>query len=293
VQPQHAGVYSAAITSGDLTFFLDPTIIGVTTTEKVIGAGREIASDVFVAANGNTFDQILLEGSAATIRSDYTAGQITRVSFLDLNDDIVQVEFSGPGTLSIVLADSSGPSLPAKYNQSVAYMRGHAGIVITGATEATNVSVFSVGKITAVNQGLFRSDMNYDGVADIAFIAILSQNGNFGGVRTANVHYFASRGITGIYAPSVHFMGPVYIGELTAYDEAVPVLVCARNNGETLVTGGSLEQVNGRPIEIAGFARLRFSAGTDSHGNPQPAEANRGVLRQNSQIVTREIVQDP
>src|SRR5690606_17163673 len=93
--------------------------------------------------NGNIFDQVLLTGAAAAITAD--AGQITRMSYIDLNDDIVQVEFSGSGTLALTLAAPTGPALPLKYNQNVTYMKGHASIVITGADESTNVSVFSVG----------------------------------------------------------------------------------------------------------------------------------------------------
>ncbi len=80
------------------------------------------------------------------------------------------------------------------YNQpAVSYMKGHAGIVITGANETTNVSVFTVGRATAfdptgafnillpvsaadnpANNGssLFAGHAAtvYDGVANIAFI---------------------------------------------------------------------------------------------------------------------------
>jgi hypothetical protein len=61
----------------------------------------------------------------------------------------------------------------------------------------------SVGPITAVNQTLFNDEVTYDGVADIAFIAIQSANGKFGGIRTGNTTYYASQGFTGVYAPGV------------------------------------------------------------------------------------------
>src|SRR5205085_9773984 len=111
----------------------------------------------------NTFDQVLLQGAAATITAD--PNQITRISFVDLTNDIVQVEFSGAGTLTLLLATPSGPAVATNYNQpGTLYMKGHASIVITGANESTNLGIFSVGRATAVNQALFRDDVTYDGM---------------------------------------------------------------------------------------------------------------------------------
>jgi hypothetical protein len=46
--------------------------------------------------------------------------------------------------------DAGTPAPAANYNQpGVNYVRGHVGIVITGADETTNLSVFSVGRIIA------------------------------------------------------------------------------------------------------------------------------------------------
>ena len=54
------------------------------------------------------------------------------------------------------------------YIQATNYMKGHAGIVVTGANVDSNLTIFSVGRGNAVNQGLFRSDVTYDGFADLA-----------------------------------------------------------------------------------------------------------------------------
>lgn len=175
---------------------------------------------------------MLLDGAAA-IAAD--AGQVTRTSFVDLDDDIVQVELAGPGTVSVVLEDASGPAPPIHYNQHVLYMKGHAGLIVAGATADTHVSVFCVGRatafdlnggfsllqpITAANHGspLFRTatPVTYDGRADIAFIAILSVEGKFGSLRTANVVSPEST------PPGVEFIGPVYVGTRTAFEEANP-----------------------------------------------------------------------
>ena len=290
VQPANAGLYTAVVTNGAATT-ANPAILGLATASKVIGAGEEIAHDIYVAANNNTFDQVLLEGAAATITAD--AGQITRVSYVDLTNDIVQVEFSGAGTLSLVLDTPTGPAVAVNYNQpTVSYMKGHAGLVITGANETTNVSIFSVGRLTAVNQALFRNDVTYDGMADVAYLAIQSTNGKFGGVRTANANYFATKGLTGLYAPGVQCSGPVYVSNIDAFDAATPVLMIG-SSPDTRITGGNLLQKNGQPVKVSGLTQLKFTAGSDSHGNLLAAKSNQGVLLQNGVDVTAQIVVSP
>ena len=294
LQPSSAGLYAVNLTSA-MTTASDYAIIGVATTDKVIGQGSEVAHDVYVAANGNTFDQVLLNGIAATVTADAALKQVTRVSFVDLSDDIVQVEFSGPGTLSISLTDYSGPAPAVNYNQSaVSYMRGHARLVITGATEDTNVAVFSVGRITAVDQSLFRSDVNYDGVADLAFIAIASSNGKFGGVRTANASYTNYYGLTGLYAPGVQFTGPVYLGDISATYSIMPAIITG-SSPDTRITGGDLLQANGHDVQVSGIAQLKFTAGTDSHGNVIAAKTNRArlILWKDGTDVTNQIAVYP
>ena len=316
VQPANAGLYVADVLNSVSTATAsDAAVVGVTTTNKVIGAGAEIGSNI-TAPNKNIYDQVLLSGAAATITAD--SGQIMRTSFIDANDDSVQVEFGGAGALTMVLDTSSGPAAPLNYNQpAVAYMKGHVGIVITGADETTNVSVFSVGRFTAFDPtGKFDStqpiDANannpanngsslfvghdatvYDGVADLAFIAILSTDGQFGGVRTANARYSAAKGLTGIYAPGVTFTGPVYVGDISASAQATPVLVLGGATNNTWVTGGALLQTNGQPVRVSGITQLKFMAGSDSGGNLTAAKTNRAVLLQGGTDVTAQLVVNP
>ena len=288
-QPANTGLYTAVVTSST-SITSDLAIVGVTSTAKVTGAGTEVGSNIFVASNNNTFDQVLLQGAAATVTADASLNQITRTSYVDLNDDIVQVEFSGAGTLSLVLDSPSGPAVAQKYNQpDVSYMKGHASIVITGANETTNVAVFSVGPITAVNQALFRSGVTYDGVADIAFIAIFTTNGKFGGVRTANASYFATNGVTGIYAPGVQFAGPVYVGDISASATATPMIILG-SASDTRITGGDLLQANNQSVKVSGITQLKFTDGSTSQGVALPAQVNRSVLTQNGVDVTAQIV---
>jgi hypothetical protein len=310
------GIYTATVKAGDQAATSPPAIFGVSTYLKVIDSGLELLPANIRHPNGKTFDQVLLTGAAAAVTADYSQGQMTRTSYIDLDGDIVQVEFSGPGTLSLVLDGASAPAVAENYNQpGVQYVKGHAGIVIAGADERTNVSVFSVGRATAFDPtGVFditksvsatndpakngsplfqgHATTDYDGIADIAFIAILSTNGKFGGVRTANASYFASRGYTGLYAPGVEFTGPVYLGDLSAFDMAKPVIVLG-SASDVRITGGDLLQNNRQPVQVSGITQLRFTDGSDSHANLLPAQTNQALLQQDGIDVTKQIVSGP
>lgn len=288
-QSADAGIYTVTIADSAGTITSEPAILGVTTTAKVTGGGVEVGPNI-VHSNGNTYDQVVLQGPAATITAD--SGQITRISYVDLTDDIVQVEFSGAGSLSISLDNPTGPATPVNYNQAQTYMRGHASIVIAGADESTNVSVFSVGRITAIDQSIFKTGVTYEGTADLACIAILSANGKFGGVRTANASFFNTRGVTGIYAPGVHFAGPIYLGDISGFDGATAMIVTG-SVADAQIAGGSLLQTNGRPVQVSGLTQLKFVNGTTSQGVVLPAQSIAGQLRDNGVDVTAAVAASP
>jgi hypothetical protein len=211
------------------------------------------------------------------------------------------------------LDSASGPATPVNYNQStVTYMKGHASLVIAGANETSNLTVFSVGRVTAydptgaynialpisatnnpANNGspLFQghASTSYDGVADIGSVSISSTNGKFGGVRTANASYFAISGNTGIYAPGVQFTGPVYVGDINASGSATPVLLLG-SAGVTQINGGDLLQSNAQPVSVSGITHLQFVNGITSQNAALPAQTNKAVLRQNGVDVTSTIV---
>lgn len=321
MQPSIAGLYTAVATSGGASSTSTPAILGVSTTSKVIGGGEEIAANI-THPNTKKYDQVLIKNTSAAITADFsldeTVNQVTRMSYIDLDDDIVQIEFSGPGTLSVSLEEATGPAVPVKYNQpTVQYVKGHASIVITGATEYTNISVFTVGRATAydrtgvynillapntttnnpANNGspLFegRSATVYDGIADLSRISIRSANGKFGGIRTSNASFWDIKGFTGIYAPGVTFTGPVNIGDITAYGTATPVLLLGTAQQAPLITGGDLYQDNGQPVQVSGVTQVKFQAGSDSHGRAIAASKNQGILHQNGTNVTTQIVVNP
>jgi hypothetical protein len=236
-------------------------------TGKVTGAAREVGSDIH-HVNGNVYDQVLLTGANATVTAD--PGQVTRVSFVDLTNDIVQVEFSGAGALTITLDNASGPAPAVNYLQpDVLYMKGHARIAIAGANESTNVSVFSVGRLNAVNQAIFRSDVTYDGFADIHSINIASANGRFGGVRAGNTTFLGTGELIGVVAPNVTFTGPLIVSDVNASADARPRLAVGAAS-EVRIAGGDLAQPNGRRFGVSGISTLHFAAGASSQGDILP-----------------------
>lgn len=290
VQPAHAGAYTVAVRNAGGETTSQPAIVGIASAAKVAGAGLEVGTDI-PHPNDNIYDQILLTGPAVTVTAD--PGQVTRLSFVDLDDDIVQVEFSGPGTLTLALDNRSGPAAPAKYNQpSVQYMKGHATLTLSGATENTHLSVFSVGPLTAVNQQLFQPGTDYDGVADLALISISSPTGRLGSLRTANASYTDVEGFTGVHAPGIRIGGPVHVHQIAASGTATPLLLTGSVD-RINVTGGDMLQPNGRAVRIGGVTTVAMIAGTTSHDVPQPARANRARYERDGQDVTAQIVVGP
>lgn len=286
VRPSDAGVYTLDVVDNGATRTIVAGMVAIQSTVKVVGDAVEVGSDVR-HSNGGVYDQFMLTGASATVRAD--RGQTTRLSFLDLTDDIVQVEFSGAGSLTVVLSNPSGPELPAKYNQQVRYMKGHATLVVADADSTTNVSVFSVGRANAVNQGLFRPGVSYDGIADIALLGIASQTGQTGGIFLGNAHCFGAGGIVGVFAGGVDSWSVVRIGNVCAFDRAIPVLVFGRAD-EVQITGGDLKQENARAVEIGGVGRVRFSAGATSDGVTLGLQVNQARLVSSGVDVTAAVV---
>jgi hypothetical protein len=295
-QPANVGVYSVAVTAGSTVITSQAASLQLNATIRPIGDSILFAGDI-QHPNGNVYDQFLMTGTASTITAD--PGQIARISFVDANDDIVQVEYSGPGTLTLTLASASGPATPVNYNQpTVQYMKGRPTITIQGATEASNLGIFSVGAITG-NVAVLKPGTIYNGLADVALVNIASANGRFGQMTTGNVRFSAASGDVGLNAPGVNFDRQVVIGDIDATGSANPKLVTgavgglAGFAGEIRIAGGDLLQANAKPIEYGTALAVRMGAGTDSHGTALPAQTNRGVLQRNGQDVTQSVIRGP
>ncbi|HVS51478.1 MAG TPA: hypothetical protein VHD62_03915 [Opitutaceae bacterium] len=250
----------------------------------VTGAGTEVTpggtgvqGDVahFIQhPNGNKYDQVLLTGGSVSVTND--PGQITRVSFLDLNNDVVQAEFSGSGTLTVSMADGYTTGVaPTNYNQAgVTYVQGLASFTISGSDATTSIAVFSVGKGNAINTSLFDSTHNGgDHLADVARISIVANPSNpngsiFGGIYAGNAKFSADSGVVGITASNVQVQDVVRVGDIVAKSSATPTLIFGTNSqfGSVDVTGGGLIQTNGKAINNTGsyIYSINEIAGSDS-----------------------------
>ncbi len=295
VQPANVGFYTLAITSNGTTITTNPAPLAMTPTQRPAGTAVLFNSDIVHPATGNVYDQFLLTGSSAGASATITAdpGQIARISFIDMNDDIVQLEYSGAGVLTVTLANPSGPAVAVNYNQpTVSYMKGHASVMITGADATTNFSVYSVGAATG-NVLVLKPGVTYDGFADLALLSITSTTGQFAGVRIGNVSFYGVSGNVGVYAPGVNFAGPFNMYDIDAWDNASPKLLTGTIGTNILITGGNLLQTNGRAIEIGGVTGVKMNPGMRSDGLLLPAQANQGRLERNGTDVTSAVIIPP
>ena len=229
--------------------------------ELIVDGSGVVVGENIRHPSGNVFDQVLLTSQHIKLKA--RAGRITRASFMDHNLDIVQVEFSGAGTFTINLDPNNftPARFPPLYNQQVKYVTGTASIVIEGADASTFFSVFTVGKINAVNQALFRSGTYYDAQADIKLLEVVNSVG-FGGMQLANAVFSGSNGKVGVDSRDVPIAVRLTIGDIDASGDATPYLLFGKgsfttraNNSGLRITGGDLLQSNGASIVAISEAR--------------------------------------
>ena len=183
-----------------------------------------------------TYNGFELKDSTVTTRS--VAGETTRVSFLDLDGDLVFVDFSSddPATeMVITLEEYSGALEGSPYNQpDTQYAQGLATIWIMNPTELTWLSVVSLGNhVDRVDLALVKDDtfaIPVNGMADIRAISI-EGDGNIGAIDAANVNFVGSSGEIGIDAVGAVVRRMVLIGDITPGGTARPVL---RISGDSL-----------------------------------------------------------
>ena len=249
----------------------------------VLDGSGDIAGEDIQHANGNVFDQILLTGEFVQLQAK--PGQITRVSFMDENEDIVQVEFSGNGTFTVTLDPATflPPAVPPRYNQQVEYVTGKPSVVIDGADANTFFSIFTVGRINAFNQALFPEGQVYDAQADVSLVEVVNSTG-LGGVQLSNAVFSGSTGKVGFDARGVPIAVRLTIGDIDADGDAVPHILFAEGaftvpagNPGLRITGGDLLQTNGAAVVVAesgstttGFETLITQNNFKSDETPQP-----------------------
>ncbi len=249
----------------------------------VLDGSGDIAGENIQHANGNVFDQILLTGESVQLQAK--PGQITRVSFMDENEDIVQVEFSGNGTFTVTLDPATflPPAIPPRYNQSVEYVTGKPSVVIDGADANTFFSIFTVGRINAFNQALFPEGQVYDAQADVTLVEVVNSTG-LGGVQLSNTVFSGSTGRVGVDARGVPIAVRLTVGDIDADGDAVPHLLFGEGsftvpagNPGLRITGGDLLQTNSAAVVVAesgstttGFETLITQNNFKSDNTPQP-----------------------
>ena len=298
-----AGATSGTLTTGALTvstnFWVQVTNAGGSTNSEtavitvaapavplVLDGTGDIAGENIQHPNGNIFDQILLTGE--TIQLQARPGQITRVSFMDETEDIVQVEFSGAGSFTVTLDPATflPPAIPPRYNQAVEYVTGKPSVVIDGADANTFFSIFTVGSINAVNQALFPEGQVYDAQADVTRVEVVNSTG-IGGMQLSNTVFSGSTGSVGVDARGVPIAVRLTVGDIDASGDAVPHLLfgagsftVAAGNPGLRITGGDLLQTNGAAVVVAesgstttGFETLITQNNFKSDNTPQPTQS--------------------
>ena len=252
----------------------------------IISGTGDIAGEDIMHPNGNIFDQVLLTGQSIQLRAK--PGQITRVSFMDEDEDIVQVEFSGSGNFTVTLDPGTflPAALPPRYNQQVLYVTGKPSVVIEGADSSTFFSIFTVGSINAVNQALFPAGQTYDAEADVTLVEVINSTG-IGGMQLSNTVFSGSTGKVGVDARGVPIAVRLTLGDINASGNAVPHLlfgagsftVPAGNPG-LRITGGDLMQSNNASIVVAesgsttpGFETLISQNNFKSDNTAQPSQS--------------------
>lgn len=289
IQPAQVGLYVAEVSSSGGTTLSVPAVVGVRPTSRTAGAVETRPEwQGIVHPNGNIYDQFLLTGAAGTITAE--AGKIARLSFLDEDSDIVQVELSGAGAVTVCLAEASGPQAPLLYNQTgINYYQGKPTVVLVGADASTHMSIYSVGRLN--NPGVTLPDIPYDGWADVRALGVVSADKALGGLYLGNVAFGAGAGPVGIVATTVRSVGTVRLHDVAATGDGWPHLrFAADGRVQVAIAGGSLAQANDRPVDVPGVQAVLMGAGSGSSGQSAPAQAIRGRLVRDGVDVTATIV---
>ena len=272
----------------------------------VLSGFGDVVGENIMHPSGNIFDQVLLTGESVKLRAK--VDQITRVSFLDENEDIVQVEFSGSGSFSVILDPNTfqPPAFPSKYNQEVLYVAGRPSVLIDEADTSTFFSIFTVGSLNAVNQALFPEGEVYNAEANVTLVEIINSTG-MGGMQLSNATFSATTGRTGVVADGVPIAVRMTLGDIDASGDALPYLLFGEGsftvqapNPGLRITGGNLSQSNGNGIIVApsgsttpGFDTLISQNNFKSDGTPQPTQSINATFENadgtNIPVTTEEI----
>jgi hypothetical protein len=160
---------------------------------------------------------------------------------------------------------------------------GRPSVAIDGADANTFFSIFTVGRINAVNQALFPEGQVYDAQANVTLVEVINSTG-IGGMQLSNTVFSGSTGKVGVDARGVPIAVRLTVGDIDASTDAVPHLLfgegsftVAAGNPGLRITGGDLVQTNGAAVVVAesgsttrGFDRLITQNNFKSDNSPQP-----------------------
>ena len=155
----------------------------------LLAAGSANFVDNETEFQGNVYNGFELVGSLATFKAD--PGEITRISFLDPDGDLVFAEFSSdsPETRLTISLSNFSPEVASPYIQpGTTYAQGLASFTIENSTVLTYFSVFSLGTdVNRVDPALFQADdlsfvdpannIAADGMADIQNVIVVPITG--------------------------------------------------------------------------------------------------------------------
>ena len=130
-------------------------------------------------------------------------------------------------------------------------------MVIEGADSSTFFSIFTVGRINAVNQALFPKGQVYDAEADVTLVEVINSTG-FGGMQFSNAVFSGSIGKVGVNARGIPIAVRLTIGDIDVRGIAVPYLLFGQGSFTVpaghpglRITGGDLKQTNNASIVVA------------------------------------------
>ena len=212
---------------------------------------------------GNTYNGFEMVGSSAMF--SLVAGEITRLSFLDPDGDLVFAEFGSEDpatTLTIELGDAE-LERDSPYDQpTVKYAQGLASFAIENSTAITFFSVFTTGNdsarvdLTLINEDTFSGSA--DGIADISGIVIAVPEGEtreIGGINAANTNFEGDDAAIGIFADRIVFRQFLFVGDITPSGTSAPAIRIDPDSSLTaiLINGGDLAEATGSlQIDTAG-----------------------------------------
>ena len=202
---------------------------------------------------GNTYNGFELAGQTGTFSS--IAGEITRVSFLDEDGDLMFAEFGAgdPNVVVVITLDPfRGADVPSPYNQpGTVYAKGHPRIEILNSSNATFVALFSLGNDPSrvdnslILVGTLADPVN--GIADVQSLTISDGATQIGGIGAANANFTGTDGIIGIDASDVVVGLFLFVGDITPMGTAMPVLRVSADSmlDDLFITGGDLAEAMG------------------------------------------------